>query len=482
VTARRRAGLVLAALVCVLGALATAASARPAAGSPRAALATSTRSADATGDPTGSPTGGTPLWSARRVPALFDALALRATYDRATVELTQRLASIVAPAGAACVAVDGPGGALARIGADHALAPASTLKLVTATATIARLGPGHRFTTRVVTEPTTGDLVVVGGGDPMLATPEYAARVRAQPRFRETPFTDLGALADAVVAAGVHEVRGALVVDDHLHDTRRFLPDWKPAYAQEGDIGALGALTVDGGFDTVTEQPAVDPAVTTGLRLAAMLEARGVHVAGGVRRGVAPAGAREVAHVSSARLADLVGEMLTSSDNYTAEQLLRGLAAAAGDVPATTTAGVVRAERELDALGVPRAGLVMHDGSGLAPTDRVTCATLLRLVELAREPRFAAVDDGLAVAARTGTLAARFTGSPLAGRLRAKTGSIGGVVGLAGVVDRPDALSFAFIANGNFSSGAGEQLQSEVATAIGATPDLRAPRGVVPAP
>src|SRR5205823_8446360 len=244
----------------------------------------------------------------------------------------------------------------------------------------------------------------------------------------------------------------------------------------------LGALTVDGGYTDARDQtPAPDPALTTGQRLAAMLGARGITITGGVRRGLASGDLREVAHVDSPSLSDIVGEMLTSSDNYTAEELLRDIAvrSGSGEVPASTELGIRIVEDEMDVLGVPRTGLVMRDGSGLAPADRVTCTTMLRLIELATEPRFAAVDRGLAVAARTGTLAQRFVGDPLAGRLRAKTGSIAGVVGLVGVVDGPDALRFAFLANGDFSANFGAQLQVEVARAVGSVPDVRAPPDLV---
>jgi serine-type D-Ala-D-Ala carboxypeptidase/endopeptidase (penicillin-binding protein 4) len=124
----------------------------------------------------------------------------------------------------------------------------------------------------------------------------------------------------------------------------------------------------------------------------------------------------------------------------------------------------------------------MHDGSGLAPTDRVSCTTLLQLIEVTSRPRFAAVDKGLAIAGQSGTLATRFVGDPLAGELRAKTGSIDGVVGLVGRIDGPNDLHFAFVANGDFSTATGERLQAEVAAAVAATPVIRVPADLVPLP
>ncbi len=469
-TRRTLTTLVLVALAFTMGAVVLLSGLRPANTSPPAAAATN-----------GAPLR-TPLWSARRAPTFLARAVESSTLARARVELTQRLATIVAPV-RGCVAVDSPLGTVARVDADVALAPASTLKLLTATTAIDHLGADHRFTTRAFIDED-GDLDIVGAGDPLLATPEHIAYEHAQPRFAKAPFTPLSQLADAIVAAGVHHVSGSIAVDDHLHETLRFLPVWKPVYATEGDIGSLGALTVDGGWADARDQtPAGDPALTTGQRLEALLAARGVTVEGGVRRAAASADAHEIAHVDSVPLFAIIGEMLTSSDNYTAEELLRDIAVGtAGTAPATTAMGTVLVRQELVRLGIPTTGVVLHDGSGLAPTDRVTCAVLLQVVELSSRPKYAAIDRGLPIAAETGTLAIRFGGSALAGKLRAKTGSLDGVVGLVGVIDRPDQLHFAFVANGNFSDAGGEQMQADVASAVASTPDLRAPTHLVPAP
>jgi D-alanyl-D-alanine carboxypeptidase/D-alanyl-D-alanine-endopeptidase (penicillin-binding protein 4) len=465
VTSRKLASFLLVAILCAAGAAVLVASIRP-----TQAHATASSTSDTT----------TPLWSARRVPSLLIRIVETNAQNKAGAALTQQLTQIVAPVHA-CVAVDGPTGALARVDTDLALAPASTMKLLTATTAIDRLGPDHRFTTRAYTDDA-GNLIVVGSGDPRLATPDYIDHQHAQARTRDAAFTPLSDLADAIVAAGVHDVSGSLVVDDHIHDTLRFLPVWKPVYAQEGDIGSIGALVVDSGFDATTGTPVADPALTTGSALATLLEARGVTIGGGVVRGVAAPDAHEVAHVDSPPLSAIVGEMLTNSNNFTAEELVRDVAVTDGNTPATTDAGTLIVAAEMKRLGVPTAGLVMHDGSGLSPDDRVNCATMLGVIDLASRPKFAAIDQGLAVAGSTGTLADRFIGDPLAGKLRAKTGSISGVVGLVGLIDGPDNLHFAFLANGDFSAGAGAQLQADVARAVGATPDVRVRSDLVPAP
>jgi D-alanyl-D-alanine carboxypeptidase/D-alanyl-D-alanine-endopeptidase (penicillin-binding protein 4) len=186
----------------------------------------------------------------------------------------------------------------------------------------------------------------------------------------------------------------------------------------------------------------------------------------------APAAAREIARVASAPLGDIVKQMLSVSNNETAELLTRELGVRRGGA-GTTLAGTRAIPSVLARLGVPVAGVVLHDGSGLAPDDRVTCRALLRVLALGSQPRFSPIRDGLAVAGRSGTLAGRFVGTPLAGRLRAKTGHIEGVVGLAGLVDT--TVRFAFLANGDFSTATGEILQDRIAESIGQYADTPGP-------
>jgi D-alanyl-D-alanine carboxypeptidase/D-alanyl-D-alanine-endopeptidase (penicillin-binding protein 4) len=463
---RRRGRVVvrIAALVAATGAAGTIAAARP----PDASPAGNERA------PAAGAVLRTPLWSPRRLPALFTEAAARARLGRA-------LEAAVAPYDA-CVAVEDGTGSLARVRPEVALAPASAQKLATAAAALAVLGPDSRFTTRVLAGDG-GALVLVGGGDPVLATPAYIERVRALPTRRTAVFTSLATLADAVVAAGVRAA-SSIVVDDARHERVRFLEAWKPTYARTGDIGSLGALTVDGGFaGAETEEPATDPALSAGGRLAELLQARGVLLTGGVLRGDVPANAREVARVDSPPVAEIVASMLKSSDNYTAEQILRevGYRDDPGR-PGTTEGGVAAMLSALRERGVPLAGFTPADGSGLSPFDRARCPTLLALVRLAGEPHFAAIGRGLAVAGVDGTLVHRFLGDPLAGRLRAKTGSLAGVVALAGVIDGDEPRRFALVAAGPFSNDEGQRLQERAARAVAGYPEPVDPTALVPAP
>lgn len=70
------------------------------------------------------------------------------------------------------------------------LPPASGQKLVTAYSALTLLGPDYTFQTKLVTDSrpvdgvVAGDVWLVGGGDPMLTSADYAASFRSQPQTR----------------------------------------------------------------------------------------------------------------------------------------------------------------------------------------------------------------------------------------------------------------------------------------------------------
>ena len=117
--------------------------------------------------------------------------------------------------------------------------------------------------------------------------------------------------------------------------------------------------------------------------------------------------------------------MLTVSDDTAAELFTKelGYQTAGG----TTAAGVAAIRADLAADGLPVSQLVAYDGSGLDRGDRVTCNLIQADLEHARRRQRGG--RGLPIAGQTGTLRDRMRGTPAAGRLRAKTGTLDDVVG-----------------------------------------------------
>lgn len=355
--------------------------------------------------------------------------------------------------------------------------PASSQKLMVGIALLARLGPDFRFETLVVAPAPPGgdgrleDAWLVGAGDPYLATPDYIAYAASKPRLVSLPLTPLTSLADALVAAGVRDIPGGLHPDESRYDTQRSVPSWKPSYVREAEVGSIGALTVNEGFDSwgSSQVVAADPAANTTKALTTMLSERGVAAAppgppaDGSR--TAPAAAVVVASARSAPLATVVAAMLRTSDNYAAEMLLRELDRQTGGA-GTTAGGAARVVDEMGRAGVSTEGVHLNDGSGLDQGNRSTCRGLLGALVLSSRPELSAAAEGLAVAGRSGTLVNRFLGTPIEGRLAAKTGWISGAAALVGRLDGAPARRFALVVNGNFNWATARALQERVVAVL----------------
>lgn len=351
---------------------------------------------------------------------------------------------------------------------EMAVAPASVTKILTAAAALDALGQSARLRTGVLADApplngvVAGSVWLVGGGDPVLATDAWARRSSPVPLY-----TSLDELADRVVAAGVRRVEGAVVGDDRRYDDDRYVDTWPARLVGDGEAGPLSALSVNDGF-RVWGHPGVPftdpPAGAAGL-FTELLVARGVAVVQPPSSGGAGGGV-EIAGIDSPPVGDLVDAMLRGSDNGTAELLVKELGLRRfGD---GSTAAGVRAMRDLLGRGgVPLEGVVIADGSGLSGAARLTCRSVTALLAA----RSADLAGRLPVAGRDGTLARRFLNSQVAGRLRAKTGSLNGVSALAGYADNVggETLSFTYIINGLPGEASGRATQDAVAAALVAT-------------
>jgi D-alanyl-D-alanine carboxypeptidase/D-alanyl-D-alanine-endopeptidase (penicillin-binding protein 4) len=84
---------------------------------------------------------------------------------------------------------------------------------------------------------------------------------------------------------------------------------------------------------------------------------------------------------------------------------------------------------------------------------------------------------GLPVAGLTGTLIHRYAGTPLAGRLRAKTGTLNGVAAFTGwlAAGQSRQVAFSYLVNGIGSEAEGRALEDRVAAALNTYPEAPAP-------
>jgi serine-type D-Ala-D-Ala carboxypeptidase/endopeptidase (penicillin-binding protein 4) len=335
------------------------------------------------------------------------------------------------------------GSTLLAENADSALIPASTIKILTAAAALEVLRPGHRFTTRVVAGETPEQIVLVGGGDPMLT---------ARDDRNLEGFTRISDLAEQTAAAltktGTTAVE--LFVDDGLFPGPAVDPDWRTGYVLGGNVGPVSALAVDGGrIEPGLRARSDDPALFAAAEFAKTLAKRGIVVRAGPTRGEAPADAAEIAAVQSPPLSQIVEHVLLVSDNDGAEVLARHVAVGIGrpGSPDEAEAAIVET---LDGMGIDMSGTVIVDGSGLARGNAVSPEVLVETLAAAAKaenPELRAVLTGLPVAQFTGTLDDRFDAPQAAGGagvVRAKTGTLTGVSSLAGFVVARDGSTYGF--------------------------------------
>jgi len=400
------------------------------------------------------------------------------------------------------------------------LLPASNMKLVTLAAAAAELGWDYTYRTTLLARGSinggmlTGDLIVVGSGDPSIGNIDGSA---------ERLF---GEWADRLKQLGVQAVTGRIVGDDNAFDDDILGFGWSWDDLPEDYAAGVGALQFNENAIRVTVSPgpkagdpaaiAVDPpesgiVVSNAIRTVApgtttslsahRLPGRSGLVVGGsiaagaetpavltmsvdnptlffvralrrslIARGIdvrGPAidigdldstldktGATTVAEHRSPPLSVLAVRLMRISQNQYAETFLKTLGK---EAPATALKGRTVAEKLFKDWGVDPGSLIIRDGSGLSRYDFLTAQALVTI--LAHVYKDSKLYEPFAASLPTpgtdGTLANRLKGTAAESRLRAKTGSMSQVRALSGYISTSDdePLAFAVIAN-NFDTTA----------------------------
>jgi serine-type D-Ala-D-Ala carboxypeptidase/endopeptidase (penicillin-binding protein 4) len=395
---------------------------------------------------------------------------------------------------------------------DRPMVPASNMKLVTTAAALARLGPEFAHETRLLGAPPaatlTGDLVVVGEGDPTISR-----------RFDADPL--LADWAEAVWSAGVRKVTGDIVADDRAFDDARLHPDWDPDDAEHwygAEVSALSlndncldvtvaggerarvTLAPDTGYVTIdlaaamtqdrrqhvfsiaragedrrrlrvtgkvwtradgqeSSVPVTDPALFFATVLRERLVARGIAVDGVARRArEGDATPRFTYHRRRAPLLRTLEVTNHRSLNLYAECLLKTLGRRCG-AGGTWAAGAEVLTAFARECGADEGEVVARDGSGLSREDRLSADALVDVLRVAvARPGFV---ETLAAPGEEGTLERRLRDLPAGATVRAKTGTLRGVAALSGVLQLGERrVIFALIGNGG--GGGREQLDDVV--------------------
>jgi D-alanyl-D-alanine carboxypeptidase/D-alanyl-D-alanine-endopeptidase (penicillin-binding protein 4) len=333
-------------------------------------------------------------------------------------------------------------------GATGARVPASTAKLLTALAVATTLDPLATLPTRVVQGSRPDELVLVAGGDTMLA------RGKGTPTAVEGR-AGLGDLAGQVAAAlqGAGTTKVSLRLDTTYAKGPRWAPGWSQADVNAGFTGGVSMLGLAGQRAVPFKPAPRNPEAATAAAFVAALAKTGITASLAPESTWAtkvPEGATELGRVESAPIGDILALALDESDNALTEGLARQAAVKAGG-PATFAAAVSFVTTTVEARGVDLSGVTLKDTSGLTAGQAIPPQVLSDVLQLGADGSVPAMQDIVArlpVAGLSGTLATRFHAKAtraVAGIARAKTGTLTGVSAMAGTVIDADGRVLSFV-------------------------------------
>ncbi|MEO7349483.1 MAG: D-alanyl-D-alanine carboxypeptidase [Terrimesophilobacter sp.] len=336
--------------------------------------------------------------------------------------------------------------------------PASVLKVITAAAALATVGPSYQFSTKVFEGSEPGSIVLVGGGDPTLSR----LPIGSESVYKGAPkLVDLAAQTKAAWEVNhPGDPITKVILDASLWSTAdKWDPTWDRSEQRDGWHAEVTALMVDGDRDNpqaIQSRRSDDPIARAG---SAFRDAIDLPNSTEVVIWNATPGLPKLGEVNSQPMSTLIAQMLDWSDNAIGEQIAR-IVSLNLDGRGTASSLSSLIPGIITNYGLDVTGMVIRDGSGLSANNLVPPLLMAQLMAKVAtgEQGLDVIKVGLPVAGKTGSLRARFTGgSEIArGQVFAKTGWILTARTLSGFLNASDGsvLSFAFYALGPVKSNA----------------------------
>ena len=322
------------------------------------------------------------------------------------------------------------------------LRPASTMKCVTAIATLDKLGADYDFKTNLYytgviddsTQVLRGDLYCVGGMDPMLSSSDLTEMVRA------------------VRDLGIKTIEGSVYADLSFKDRDRLGKGW----CWDDKNPNLSPLLVDG-KDEFT------------YRFSRKLEDMGVTLNGSTGERQLPANA-QLLTTRTHSIRQVLHRMMKVSDNLYAESMFYQLAANGGTRWASAKTARQYENDLFSRIGLNPRDYNVADGSGLSLYNYVTTELEVKLLRYVYQHPdiYEAYLEAQPIAGVDGTLRSRMRGTAAAGNVKAKTGTVKGVSSLAGYLTASNGhlLCFSIINNGGLSNGPMRNFQNKICVAL----------------
>ena len=194
------------------------------------------------------------------------------------------------------------------------------------------------------------------------------------------------------------------------------------------------------------------PAIWTGENLKDFLRQRNIKVQGRVKKDQTPLKAQVIASSPGASVAELVRLMMKHSNNFITEMLVKQLALVKGNKVGNLPEGLKAVYSHLESLGFSSHDFKISNVAGLSRQNRFRVDSLVKILRIYHNQFSHSYEfvSSLPVSGEDGTLESRMQGPQIKGKVRAKTGQIDGVVGLAGYLQAKngDVKVFAIIYNG----------------------------------
>jgi D-alanyl-D-alanine carboxypeptidase/D-alanyl-D-alanine-endopeptidase (penicillin-binding protein 4) len=176
---------------------------------------------------------------------------------------------------------------------------------------------------------------------------------------------------------------------------------------------------------------------------------------------------RPLAEITSRPLREWVFPILNRSQNWFAEMVLKQLGRQFGRGGSWDEGLAVERRFLIDSVRVDSTEFRLVDGSGLASGNLLSPLAFTKILRYIRaHPRAQTFLSALPQAGGVGSLRSRFLGTPLAGRVRAKDGSIGGVNSLSGFIERPDGRVLTFSVQANHHAQSGRAVMAQIDSVV----------------
>lgn len=293
--------------------------------------------------------------------------------------------------------------------------PASTEKVLTAITALQQLGGSYRFETSLYTEGAVedsvlkGNVYIKGGMDPMFG------------------HDDMRAFAAALRETGIDSIAGEIRTDISVKDTLK----WGEGWCWDDDMPPLRALLYNGRdrfmpefFNALDEQ---------GIKYQRTYAVRKVETA-------------KCLVTRYHTIDQILMPMLKESDNTYAESLFYQLGAQDKRDYAGAKHSVAKVKAMISKMGLDASRYVVADGSGVSLYNYASPELLMKALVFARSRSniYDHLYPALPVAGVDGTLERRMRGTAAQYNVHAKTGTLEGVITLAGYATSPEGHELAF--------------------------------------